>query len=211
MQFGFTSGKGTTDAIFIVRQMQETYVAKKKEQWMVFVDLEKALERVPREVVWWALRKVGVEEWLIKVIQFMYVGVTTAVRMKREESKEYEVKVGVHQGSVLSPLLFTIVLEGLSRHFRKGLPWELFYAEDLVLLAESREKLMEKIKIWKEGLESKGLKVNIGKTKVMKCHVDANMQVESGEYPCGICGKGVGGNSIQCGSVRNGSMRNAVG
>ena len=57
---------------------------------------------------------------------------------------------------------------------------------------------MEKIKIWKKGLESKELKVNIGKTKVMKCHVDANMQVESGKYPCGICGKGVGRNSIQC-------------
>ena len=96
-------------------------------------------------------------------------------------------KVGVHQRSVLSPLLFPIVLEALPRHFRKGLPCELFYADDLVLLAESREVLMEKIKIWKEGLESKWLRVNIGKTKVMKCHVDANMQVESGKYPCGIC------------------------
>ena len=142
------------------------------------------------------------EEWLIKVIQPMYVAVTTAVRMKREESKKFEVKVGVHQGSVLSPLLFTIVLEALSRHFRKGLPWELFYADDLVLLAESREILMEKIMIWKEGLENKGLKVNIGKTKDMKCHVDANTQVESGKYQCGICGKGVGRNSIQCGGCK---------
>ena len=89
-------------------------MAEKKELWMAFVDLEKAFDRVPREVVWWALRKVGVEEWLIKVIQSMYVGVTTAVRMKGEESMEFHVKVGVHQGSVLSPLLFTIVLEALS-------------------------------------------------------------------------------------------------
>ena len=74
---------------------------------------------MPREVVWWALRKVGMEEWLIKVIQSMYVGVTTAVRMKGEESKEFEVKIGVHQKSVLNPLLFTIVLEALPRHFRK--------------------------------------------------------------------------------------------
>ena len=96
----------------------------------------------------------------------------------------------MHQGSVLSPLLFTIVVKTLSRHFRKGLPWELFYADDLVLLAESREILMEKIKIWKEGLE------------VMKCHVAANMQFESGKYPCGICGKGVGRNSIQCGGCK---------
>ena len=51
---------------------------------MAFVDLEKAFDRVPREVVWWALRKVCVEEWLIKVIKSMYVGVTTAVRLKGE-------------------------------------------------------------------------------------------------------------------------------
>ena len=104
----------------------------------------------------------------------------------------------MHQGS----LLFTIVLEALSRHFRKGLPWTLFYADDLVLLAKSREILMEKIKIWKEGLESKGLRVNVGKTKVMKCHVAANMNVESGKYPCGVCGKGVSRNAIQCGGCK---------
>jgi hypothetical protein len=44
--------------------------------------------------------------------------------------------------------------------------------------------------------------ISIGKTKVMKCHVGANMQVESGKYPCGICGKGVGRNSIQCGGCK---------
>ena len=99
-------------------------------------------------------------------------------------------------------LLFTIVWEALCRHFRKGLPWELLYADDLVLLAESRELLMKKISIWKEGLERKGLRVNVGKTKVMKCHVTANMQVECGKYPCGICGTGVGINSIQCGGCK---------
>ena len=56
-------------------------------------------------------------------------------------------KVGVHQGSVLSPLLFIIVLEALSREFRTGCPWELFYADDLVVTAESPEVLAEKLSI----------------------------------------------------------------
>ena len=50
MQFGFMAGRGTTDAIVIVRQLQEKYLAKNKELWMAFVDLEKAFDRVPKKV-----------------------------------------------------------------------------------------------------------------------------------------------------------------
>ena len=61
------------------------------------------------------------------------------MRLNGRESKAFTVKVGVHQGSVLSPLLFIIVLEAMSREFREGLPMELLYADDLVLMAELEE------------------------------------------------------------------------
>jgi hypothetical protein len=198
MQFGFSAGKGTTDAIFVVRQLQEKYLDKKKDLWMAFVDLEKAFDRVPRQVVWWALRQVGIEESLVKVIQSMYEGAETAVKLRDGESKGFEVKVGVHQGSVLSPLLFIIVLEALSRKFRTGLPFELLYADDLVLMAETEELLMEKVRLWKENMEAKGLRVNLGKTKVMRCCDGGGRVVPSGRYPCGVCGRGVGANSVLC-------------
>ena len=58
--------RSTIDAIFTVRQLQEKYLANMKDQWMTFVDLEKAfVVRVPREVVWWALRYLGVDEWIV--------------------------------------------------------------------------------------------------------------------------------------------------
>ena len=198
MQFGFRPGKGTTDAIFIVRQMQERYLEKKKDLWMAFVDLEKAFDRVPREVVWWALRSVGVEEWLVTVIRAMYEGARTAVRVKDGESDSFEVKVGVHQGSVLSPLLFIIVLEALSKEFVMGLPWELLYADDLCLIAETKEELVERLKGWKDALKLKGLRVNIGKTKVMCCKVRSGQAESTGKWPCAVCKKGVGANSIKC-------------
>ena len=201
MQFGFMAGRSTTDAIFIVRQLQEKYLAKNKELWMAFVDLEKAFDRVPREVVWWALRCLSVDEWIMSGIRAMYGDATTRVRLngRERESNAFSVRVGVHQGSVLSPLLFIIVLEALSREFRVGLTMELLYADDLVvLMAESEELLLEKLRKWKEGMEAKGLRVNTGKTKVMQCRVSRYQSEDSGEYPCGVCRKGVGENSILC-------------
>ena len=56
MQFGFMKGKGTTDAIFLARQMQENFRVKGKKLYFDFVDLEKAFQRVPREVISWELK-----------------------------------------------------------------------------------------------------------------------------------------------------------
>ena len=85
------------------------------------------------------------DEWLVNVVKSRYMGATTAAKLGGGESVEFGVKVGVHQGSVLSPLLFNIVLEALSREFREGLPWELLYANDLALMAETKEELLEKV------------------------------------------------------------------
>ena len=121
-QFGFVPGRGITDAIFVVLQLQEKYLAVNKRLYMAFVDLEKAFDRVPGKVIWWALRKLGVEEWIVRLVQGMYANARNRVCVGKGFSKEFEVKVGVHQGSVLSPLLFIIVLESLSREFRAGVP-----------------------------------------------------------------------------------------
>ena len=107
-------------------------------------------------------------------------------------------KVGVHQGSVLSPLLFIIVLEALSREFRAGVPWEDLYADDLVIIADSLEECVRRLLIRKEAMEKKGLRVNAGKTKVMICGTGLDLLQSSGEYPCAVCRTGVGNNSIYC-------------
>ena len=71
-QFGFVPGRGTTDAIFVVRQLQDKYLAANKRLYKDFVDLEKASDRVPRKVIWWVLRKLGVDEWIVRLVQGVY-------------------------------------------------------------------------------------------------------------------------------------------
>ena len=70
--------------------------------WIAFVDLEKAFNRVPRDVLWCTLRQSGVDEWIVRVIQSMYEGAVTSVKLGVSENAEFAVKIGVHQGSVLS-------------------------------------------------------------------------------------------------------------
>ena len=203
MQCGFMSSHGTTDAIFIVLQLQEKHFAANKPLYMAFVDLEKAFDRVPRDVIWWAMRKLGIDEWLVGLVQFMYKDVRSRVRVGDGYSEEFGVGVGVHQGSVLSPLLFIIVLEALSREFRTGCPWELLYADDLMISAESMEELLVKVQTWKTETEKKGLCVNMGKTKIMESGINLDVLKKSGKYPCGVCQSGVGSsNAIFCGGCK---------
>ena len=86
MQFGFMPGTGTTDAIFILRQVHEKYLGKHKDLYFAFVDLEKAVDRVPRKILRWALRKVGVDEWLIRTIQAMNTITKSSVQINGQFS-----------------------------------------------------------------------------------------------------------------------------
>ena len=130
---------GTTDLIFIVRQLQEKHLNANKPLYMTFDDLEKTFDRVPRDVIWWAMRKLGTDEWLERMVQSMYKDRRSRVKVCDGYSEEVCFGVGVHLGSVLSPILFIIVLESLSREFHTGCPWELLYADDLMISAESME------------------------------------------------------------------------
>ena len=103
----------------------------------------------------------------------MYENCKSAVSIGRSTGEAFTVKVGVHQGSVLSLLLFIIVMDQLSKDFKVGLPWELLRADDLALMASSFQGLETKYKAWKEGMEIKCLRVNTNKTKVSLCPTES--------------------------------------
>ena len=133
----------------------------------------------------------------------MYANVRSHVCVGEGYSEEFEVKVGVHQGSVLGPLLFIIVLEALSREFNSGVPWEDLYADDIVIITESLEKCVRRLLTSKEAMEKKGLRVSAGKMKIMICGMGLDLLQSSGKFPCTVCRTGVGSNSIFCNGCKH--------
>ena len=113
------------------------------------------------------MRKKGLPEVIVRAIMSLYHGAKTKVRVGSELSEEFLVQVGVHQGSVLSPLLFAIAVDVISENPREGLMNEILHADDLFFMSESIENFKEKFLKWKEAFESKGLMVNLKKIKIM--------------------------------------------
>ena len=131
-----------------------------------FVDLEKAVDTVPREMVMATLRWMGVLEAEVRMVDGMYD--KTTARVMVGASEEFDVKIGLRQGSVLSPLLFTAVLDLISREtVMTDAMKKLLYADYLALVANFKQELHESLEGWNGLFTRQGLRVNIEKTEVL--------------------------------------------
>jgi hypothetical protein len=139
-----------------------------------------------------------VPERLIRMVMALYSNTRSRVRVAGETSEYFDIGVGVHQGSTLSPLLFILVMEEATKDCSRGDPWDLLYADDLALTAASKEEVVEAFEMWRDAMAGVGFKVNTGKTKIMVTGKKIEENVEVGRYPCGVCGRGVGANSVLC-------------
>ncbi|KAK3533132.1 hypothetical protein QTP70_008813 [Hemibagrus guttatus] len=138
-----------------------------RELHCLFVDLEKAYDRVSREELWYCMRKSGVAEKYVRVVQDMYERSRTVVRCAVGQTEEFNVEVGLHQGSALSPFLFAIVMDQLSEEVRQESPWTMMFADDIVICSKSREQVEENLERWRFALERRGMKVSRSKTEYM--------------------------------------------
>ncbi|KAK3573200.1 hypothetical protein QTP86_015121, partial [Hemibagrus guttatus] len=164
-QYGFMPRKSTTDAIFALRILMEKYRDGQRELYCV--DLEKAYDRVPREELWYCMRRSGVAEKYVRVVQDMYERSRTVVRCAVGQTEEFKVEVGLHQESALSPFLFAMVMDQLSEEVRQESPWTMMFADDIVICSESREQVEENLERWRLALERRGMKVSRSKTEYM--------------------------------------------
>ena len=159
-QYEFMPGKETTDAMFALRMLMEKYREGQKELHCVFVDLEKAYDRVAREELWYCMRKSGIVEKYVQLVQDMYEGSETVVRCAVGTAKSFKVKVGLHQGLGLSPFLFAMIMERLTDEVRREPPWTMLFADDIVICEETREEVEQRLESCKYALERRGMKVS---------------------------------------------------
>jgi hypothetical protein len=135
------------EAIFLIRQLMERCREQKKDMHMVFIDLEKGYDKVPRNVMRWTLQKNKVSSKYITLIKDMYDNVVTSVRTSDGDTINFLINIGLHQRSALSPYLFALVMDEVTRDIQGGIPWCMLFVDDVILVDEIRTGVDQKLEL----------------------------------------------------------------
>ena len=181
-QYGFRSGRGTIDAIFIVRQLFEKAKERNIPLHFHFIDFKAAFDTVWRKALWKMLRSIGISHKIVDIIEYMYDHTECSVQIDGKLTEWFPVTIGVRQGCILSPTLFNIFLEFVMDEVKSiigemklddSLSTDIRYADDTTLVALIFEKLKLSTSELDAACKKWGLKINTKKCKVMSDENDS--------------------------------------
>ena len=132
---------------------------------MVFIDMEKAYDRVQRQEARRCIRENGVPEKYVTIVKDTFVEARTKVKSSGGLTRTTTVSVGLHQGSSLSPYLLDLVMDVLGRGIKERPPWCMLFADDIVLCSTRREEVEMKLGEWRKAIEERRLKISRKKTE----------------------------------------------
>lgn len=181
-QAGFCPNKSCIDHVNTLRIIVEQSVEWRSPLYLIFIDFEKAFDTLNHNVIWKSLQCKGVPQKLIQLIKSMYVSASCRIQHEGKLSRKINVGTGVRQGCVMSPLLFNIVLDIVMSHAmsgNRGIGWgllnrlnDLEYADDICLFSHRYSDMNMQLQRLTELAKNAGLKINIGKTKVMRINTE---------------------------------------
>ena len=195
-QAGFRRGRSTVDQLFTIRQLIDRFWEYNKQQMHLFVDFRQAYDSVHRPSMWAIMEEMGIPAKLIRLTKTCYRNTKCFDRQGRKTTNTFEIVSGLKKGCILSPILFNIIMEKVTRTILDRQEGAKFadliincvgYADDIDIVSESERETEALLTPFNEETERIGLQINQNKTKLMKISIDpalegevelANMSVE---------------------------------
>ena len=145
-----------------------------------FIDLEKAYDRVPRQEVLMCLREQGVPEKHVRLMKDTYEDARAEDKTRIGLTGKITVRVGLHQGSSLSPYLFDIILDVMGRSTKEQPPWCMLFADDIVLCSTRIDQVERELQECRRAMEERVLNISRKKTEYLGCneHQDADVHLQ---------------------------------
>lgn len=188
IQTGFRKNRCGMDNVLVLRQIWDRAKGGNDKLYLAFVDLRKAYDRVWRKGLWRCLDELALGKQFIDMIRCLYVNVTSKVEVKGARSNEIRSEIGLKQGCILSPILFALYISRVgSRLGEKGLGVvvgkvkvpAMFFADDMVLMANKQGDMDYLLDVLGRTLACKKLEINCNKSEIM---VRLGRKREEGEW-----------------------------
>ena len=177
-QVGFRAGRSCTEQIATLRIIIEQSIEWQSSLYINFIDFEKAFDSISRDVLWRLLRHYGLPDKIVTIIRVLYEGFSAQVVHNGQKTQPLDMRTGVRQGCLLSPLLFLVALDWVTRTAfdrKRGIQWtfttsleDLDFADDMALLSHRIQDMRDKTRALEVQSAKVGLKINATKTKLMR-------------------------------------------
>ena len=189
VQARFRKGRGPRDQIANILWIIDKLREFQKSIYFCFIDYAQAFDYVDHNKLWKILQEMGIPDHLTCLLRNLYAGQETIVRSGHGTTDWFQIGKGVRQGCILSPCLFNLYAEYITRNAGLGeaqariktarrITINLRYADDTTLMAENEEDLKSLLMKVKEESEKVGLKLNIQKTKIMASGPITSWQID---------------------------------
>lgn len=228
-QGGFRERRGTLEQVSSLQEAIQMLKARREERWIAFLDIKGAYDSVCRPLMWRACLRLGMDEALIRVLSSLFDRSESTVLIQGYRSRWFPCRAGVQQGAVLSPTLYAAFINGLAEELRDaefGLEFSgvrvpvFLFADDIAILAKSREELSRGLDICHQFAERNHFRYGLAKCGVVSSRgrrAGAQLRLGEGAIPLvssylylGIPMDGDGMNRMLSKDLRTGKAQQAV-